>query len=155
MSRCTCDLRRSEQISMHMSFNDLTTISRYHNQIWPRAASRARIPSSRAQRWLSSRVESSRVRVEHRTGLPCSKLEIIEFDRAEGAVRLELDMLSLCVLWRITNPWMAHVTWIFPLKYISVDQIWDGAPAHGGSVYYYLVSFYIANSAACSAHSRN
>ena len=73
------------------------------------------------------RVESSRVRVEHRTGLPCSKLEIIEFDRAdpfarlelenfdraEGAVRLELDMLeieSLCVLWGITNPWMARVT---------------------------------------------
>jgi hypothetical protein len=47
----------------------------------------------------SSRVrvefESSRVRVEHRTGLPCSKLEIIEFDRAEGAVRLELDMLEI------------------------------------------------------------
>jgi hypothetical protein len=55
------------------------------------------------------RVESSRVRVEHRTGLPCSKLEIIEFDRAdpftrlelenfdraEGAVRLELDMLEI------------------------------------------------------------
>jgi hypothetical protein len=39
--------------------------------------------------------ESSRVRVEHRTGLPCSKLEIIEFDRAEGAVRLELDMLEI------------------------------------------------------------
>ena len=39
-------------------------------------------------------------RVEHRTGLPCSKLEIIEFDRADPFARLELDMLeieSLCV----------------------------------------------------------
>ena len=37
------------------------------------------------------RVESSRVRVEHRTGLTCSKLEIIEFDRADPFTRLELE----------------------------------------------------------------
>ena len=32
------------------------------------------------------RVESSRVRVEHRTGPSCSKLEILEFDRVEHRV---------------------------------------------------------------------
>ena len=36
-------------------------------------------------------IESSRVRVEHRTGLSCSKLEILEFDRADLFARLELE----------------------------------------------------------------
>ena len=40
------------------------------------------------------RVESSRVRVEHRTGLSCSKLEIIEFDRADLFARLELEIFD-------------------------------------------------------------
>jgi hypothetical protein len=40
------------------------------------------------------RVESSRVRVEHRTGLSCSKLEIFEFDRAHPFARFELEIFD-------------------------------------------------------------
>ena len=37
------------------------------------------------------RVESSRTRVEHRTGLSCSELEIFEFDRTDAFAQLELE----------------------------------------------------------------
>ena len=37
------------------------------------------------------RVESTQTRVEHRTGLSCSELEIFEFDRAEPFARVELE----------------------------------------------------------------
>ena len=41
------------------------------------------------------RVESSRARVEHRTGLSCSKLEILEFDRVEHRSNIDRTVVKI------------------------------------------------------------